>query len=60
MTRKYKYFLCEKRDCLKVNNDYESFGVKTWRGEQKTYCLNHIPLMVRIKMRVREMMFAPL
>lgn len=45
--RQFRYFECHK--CGRMNADYLTFGV----GE-KNYCLNHIPLWTRIRMKLGE------
>lgn len=48
MSRTFKYFDCDR--CGTTNPDYLSFGV----GQDRSYCLHHIPLLVRLRMRLRE------
>lgn len=48
-TRTWRLYGCAKRGCDKVNLSYESF-----RGGDKGYCLDHIPLRYRIKVWWQE------
>jgi hypothetical protein len=52
--RQYKYFACDR--CGKVNTDYETFGVGD--PTRATYCLNHIPRWVRLRMWLRDLQVA--
>lgn len=45
----FKLFGCAKRGCDAVNPDHAAFGA---RG--KSWCLNHVPVLVRLKMRLRR------
>lgn len=47
--RPVKTFACAR--CGRVNHDWESFGVGF--PTRKTYCLNHIPWWIRLKMWLR-------
>lgn len=49
---KYKYFGCAKRGCDKVNPDYLAFE-SGWPRKPKTWCLNHIPKLVKLKMKLK-------
>lgn len=42
----FRLYGCARRGCDAVNPDYLSFGA---RG--KSWCLGHIPFLVRLKMR---------
>ncbi len=48
--RTFKQFTCAR--CGRMNPDYLSFGVGC--PTRRTYCLNHIPLWTRLRMRMRE------
>lgn len=50
MSRTFKHFTCQR--CGARNPDYLTFGV----GRDRHYCLNHIPLLVRLRMRLRELL----
>lgn len=50
MSRRPKWFRCAH--CGRNNPDYLSFGVD--HPGRKTYCLDHIPWWVRLRLRIRE------
>lgn len=47
--RTWKLFGCAKRGCDKVSPDYLSVGV----GD-KGYCIDHVPLFARLRMRWQD------
>lgn len=49
-TRTWRLYGCAKRGCDQVNPDYLSFGAKNGKG----YCLDHIPLRIRLKMLMKN------
>jgi hypothetical protein len=51
--RTWKLSGCAKRGCDHINPDYLAFGVG-FGADEKTYCLNHIPLRARFRLWWQE------
>jgi hypothetical protein len=47
--RTWRLYGCAKRGCDRISPDYMSFGTKGGKG----YCLDHIPRLVKFKMRLK-------